>query len=73
MRGQQGFWLNNEECLPPGPHCSCQKHQDKPIRCGTCRAFDLSAQDNELLAQESVLGKQFGYSPGKIPNRPKQE
>lgn len=72
MPTEQGLWLNNEESVLPSPNCFCQKHQDEPIRFGTEWSFDLWAQDNELLAHEGVLGNQFGFSAGKIRDRPEQ-
>jgi len=33
----------------------------------------LSTEDDELLAQEGILGYQFGFSPGKIPYGSEQQ
>jgi hypothetical protein len=73
MPTEQGLWLHNAQSLPPCSNRFCWKHQEKAIRCGTCQAFDLSAQHNELLAQEGVLGNQFRFSSRKIRDRPEQQ
>src|SRR5258708_9160176 len=53
---------NEKESLPPCPNGPCQKHQAESIRFRVCWSFDLSPKDHELLAQESILGNQFGFS-----------
>ncbi len=66
-------FLNNEKRLLPGSNCSCQKHQEHPIRSGACGSFDASAEDNELLAQERVFCHEFRLAFGNVCQDPQQE
>jgi hypothetical protein len=59
MPPQKRLWLDNKQGLLPGPNRPCQKHQEHSVRFSTCRSFDMSAQDNQLLAQEGVFCHEF--------------
>ena len=52
---------------------SCKKHQEQSIRFGTYGSFDVSAQDNQLLAEERVFCHEFGLASGKVCQRPHYE
>jgi hypothetical protein len=73
MPPQQRLWLNDEKRLLAGSNCSCQKHQEHPIRSGACGSFDASAEDNELLAQERVFCHEFRLAFGNVCQDPQQE
>ena len=66
MPTQKRLWLNKEERLFPGPNHPGQQHQKKPIRLAVDRAFDLSPENNQLVSQQRVFRKKFGFSPGQI-------
>jgi hypothetical protein len=73
MPPQESLWLNNEQRLFPCSNHSCQKHQEHAIRFGTDGSLGVSAQDNQLLAQERVFCHEFGLASGKVCQRPQQE
>jgi hypothetical protein len=73
MPPQQRLWLNDEQRLFPGPYCSCQHHQEHSIRPGACGSFDVSAEDNQLLAQERVFCHEFRLASGKVCQDPHHE
>jgi hypothetical protein len=73
MPPQKRLWLDNEQGLFPGPNRLCQKHQEHAVRFGTGRSFDMSAQDNQLLAKEGVFCHEFRRASGKICQRPHKE
>jgi len=50
MPAQQGFWLNDEERLLPGPNSSCQEHKEEAICLRACWAFHLPLEYDKLLA-----------------------
>jgi hypothetical protein len=66
-------FLNDEEGLFPGPNHACQKHQEHAVRFGTCRSFHVSAQDNQLLAQECVFCHEFGLASSKVGQRSQEK
>jgi hypothetical protein len=70
---QQCLWLDNEESLFPCPDHTSQEHQQKPIPLSVCRSFDLSTKNDQLLSQECVFRKQFGFSSGHIGERSEQK
>src|SRR5947209_7073703 len=72
MPAQERLWLDNEKCLLPGPHHSCQQDHEHAVRPGTGRSFHLSPQNNELLTQESVFCDKLGLASGKVGQRPQQ-
>jgi hypothetical protein len=69
MPTKQCLRLDNEERLFPGPRHPSQEHQEQPIRLSVHRAFDLSTQDEELVAQQRVFREQFGFASGQIGER----
>ena len=66
MPTKKRLWLNKEERLLPGPNHPGQQHQKKPIRLAVDRAFDLSPENNQLVSQQRVFRKKFGFSSGQI-------
>lgn len=73
MPTEELLWLDNEKRLHPGPNHPDKKHQEHPILCGTSRSFDLSVEDNQLLAKERVFRNEFRFPSGKICQRPQYE
>jgi hypothetical protein len=70
MPAQDRLWLDDDQCLFPGPNQSREKHEEDPIPSGIDRSFDLSAQDNQLLSEERVFYHEFGLASGKVSQRP---
>ena len=50
MEAEQGFWLNDEERLLPGPNTPGSQHKEDAIRLRACWPFHLPLEDNELLS-----------------------
>jgi len=73
MPTYQCLWLNDEQHLFQGPNHPGQNHQEEPISSGECRAFDLSVEDNQLLAKERVFCHKFGLVARKVCLRPQQK
>lgn len=73
MPPEKRLWLNNQECLPPGSHGLCQKHQQNAIPLGAYGSFALSTKDDKLLTQERIFSDKFGFPSGKIRQRPEQQ
>jgi hypothetical protein len=73
MPPQERLWLDNEQDLFPRSSRSSEKDQDQTIGLRACRSFDLSAENNELLTEESVLDHEFGLASGEVCQRPQQE
>jgi hypothetical protein len=73
MPPQKRLWLNDEQGLLPGPNHPRQKHQEHPIGLLENRSFDLSAKDDEFLAEECVFGHEFGLVSGKVSHGPQPE
>jgi hypothetical protein len=59
--------------LFPGLNHPGKKHQEHPILWGISRSFDLSIEDNQLLAKECVFCHEFGLTSGKVSHGSEQE
>jgi hypothetical protein len=66
MPTQERLWLDNEKRLFPGPNHPYEKYHEYTIRFGTDGSFHLSAEDDELLAEEGVFCHEFGLASGKV-------
>ena len=64
---------DNEEGLFPGSNGSCQKHQKHSIGLLENRSFDLSSENNQLLAEERVFCHEFGLASGKVYQHPQDK
>ena len=73
MPAKKRLWLDNEEGLFPGSDHTSQEHQQKPIPLSVCRSFDLATKNDQLLSQQCVFRKQFGFSSGHIGERSEQK
>ena len=63
---QERLWLNEEQRLFPGLDSPGEKDQQQSIRLPTNGSFDLSMQDDQLLAQQRMFRQQFSFAPGQI-------
>jgi hypothetical protein len=66
---QERLWLDNERRVFPGLNHACEKHQEDPICPGACWSFHLSAEANQLLAQEGVFCHECGLRSGQVSHR----
>ena len=69
MPAKEGLWLDEEECLLPGPCHPGQKDQKKPVSFPEDGPFDLSTEDDQLVTQECVFRQQFSFASGEIGER----
>jgi hypothetical protein len=58
--------LNKEKRLFPGSNHLGEEYQQKPVFLSVHMAFDLSMQDEQLVAQQRVFCQQFGFASGQI-------
>ncbi|GAC1513700.1 MAG: hypothetical protein NVS2B16_19170 [Chloroflexota bacterium] len=63
---QEGRRLNELQRVLPGRDTRGEKQQEQAIEPREGRAFDLSLEHNQLLAQKSIFGDQFPLPPGQI-------
>jgi hypothetical protein len=73
MPPQERLWLDDEKRLLPCSSHACQSHQKHAIGARASRSFDLSAQDNQLLAQERMFCHTLGRASGKVSQRSQDE
>jgi hypothetical protein len=73
MPSQERPWLNNDKRLFLCSSHSCQQHQKHAICSRASRSFDLSAEDNQLLAQERIFCHKLGLASGKVSQRSQYE
>src|SRR4051794_27717301 len=66
MPAQQGLRLDDQQGLAPGPKTTGQQHQERPVGRGAARALDAAPQDDDLLAQERVLGDEGGPTAHEV-------
>jgi hypothetical protein len=56
MPAEEGIRLHKEKRLFPVPDGSREYDQEEPIGPGICWALHLMVEDDQLLAQQRVLG-----------------
>ncbi len=66
MPAEQGRRLDDQQRLTPGPEVAGEQQQECPIGRGAARALDAAPEDEELLAQEGVLGDEGGTAAHEI-------
>jgi hypothetical protein len=68
MPAQQGVRLDDTERLFPVGDTAGQQEQPEAITPSELRAFDLAldAKRGELLAQQRILGDEFGSAVGEV-------
>jgi hypothetical protein len=66
MPTKKRLWLNKKERLFPSPNHPGQEHQKKPVRLPVNRVFYLSPENDQLVSQQRVFCKEFGFSSGQI-------
>jgi len=70
MPAQQRVWLHDEEHRAPTADEARQEDEAAAIYGGEHGPPYLAAKDDELLAEEGILGDEFGFRPGQIGQRP---
>ncbi len=69
MPTQQGLGLDDLQNWFPIRHPACEEQQQQPVAPGQTRGLHLPAQDDQLLAQQGVLGEQVGAAAWEISER----
>ena len=59
MPAQEGLWLHDEQCPFPGAQLAGQENEQCAVAPGQGRSFDLAADHDQLLTQQSVLEHQL--------------
>jgi hypothetical protein len=73
MPAQEGFRLDDEQALAPGPQAAGQQDQQRAIPGGAARPCDRAPQDDQLLPEQRILEDEFGLAAGKIGQRAGEE
>jgi len=66
MPAQERVGLDDQQGLLPGPDATSEQHQERPIGRGAARALGAAPQDEELLAQQRVLGDEGGPTAHEV-------
>ncbi len=66
MPAKQRLRLDKKERLFPSPNHPGQEHQKKPVRFPVDRALYLSPENDQLVSQQRVFRKEFGFPSGQI-------
>ena len=73
MPAQQGIGLDNVERLLPELSTASQPQQAEAVTVGQSGTFDLTVEDDELLAEHGVFGDEVGSAAGHIYQRSDDE
>jgi hypothetical protein len=66
MPAQEGLGLHDQQGLPPERDTAGQEHEERAVGRRTARPLDAAPQDEELLAQEGILGDELGLTARQI-------
>ena len=66
MPTEHSVRLHDHQHLPPRAQLVGQKNKQHSVELSQCWAFDLSPQNDELLAQESILQYQFRFAAREV-------
>jgi hypothetical protein len=57
------------DCLMTGFCASCHQDKSEAVGISQLRSFDMSLQDNQLLAKKSIFHQKVGSTTAQISNR----
>jgi hypothetical protein len=66
MPVQEHFRLDKEQSLLPRTDSPGEKYQEQSICLSADGSFDVSTQDDQLLAQERIFRQEFGFASDQI-------
>jgi len=66
MPSQQRVGLDHLDRLPPRAAQPGDKHHHEPVHTPEGRPIDAAAQDDQLLAEKGVLGKQLPSASHRV-------
>lgn len=70
MPAEQGVGLNDQQRLPPRCHAVGEQHEERAVGRGAAGAGDATMQDEQLLAEEGVLGDKRGLAARQVAECP---
>ncbi len=66
MPAQNSFRLDDEQGVFPGLQPAGEQDEKPALRLREARTLDRAVEDDELLAQEEVLGDQLWFTARKV-------
>jgi hypothetical protein len=73
MPAQERIGLEDEEGFLPGPDPAGEEDEPKAIGWGEPRLPNLAVEDDELLAEECVLGNEFGIAASDVEGKAEKD
>jgi hypothetical protein len=73
MAAQERIGLEDEEGFLPGPDPAGEEDEPKAIGRGEPRLPNLAMEDDELLAEECILGNKLGIAASDVEGRAKKD
>jgi hypothetical protein len=73
MPAQERIGFEDEEALLPTPDPAGEENEPKAIGWGEPRLPNLAVEDDELLAEEGVLGNELGIAASEIEGRAEKD
>ncbi len=69
MPAEQGLGLEDQERFSPMREAMGQEQEPEAVGRGEARFLGLTAEDEELLAEEGILGNQVSFTEHEIDGR----
>ena len=73
MPAQEGIGLEDEEGFPPTPDPAGEEDEPEVVGWGEAWLADLAVEDDELLAEEGVLGNELGLAASEVEGRDEKD
>ena len=73
MPAEESIGLEDEEGFPPSPDPAGEEDEPEAVGWGETWLADLAMEDDELLAEEGVLGNELGFAASEIEGRAKED
>jgi len=73
MPAQERIGLDDEEALLPSPDPAGEEDEPKAIGWGEPWLVDLTVKDDELQAEEGILGNELGVAASEIEGRAEED
>lgn len=66
MPVQERIGLDNEQCLFPPPHATCQHEQPEAVTTIQVGSFHVAVQNARLMTKQGILDKEFCFGVGEV-------
>jgi len=73
MPAQERIGLDDEEGFPPSADPAGEEDEPEAVGWGEARPADLAMEEDELLAEEDVLGSELGLAASEVEGRAKED